>query len=404
MNRKFKKFNEEDDMVTDESETKLNLVAEESKGKLYKTKGFLIPVLSGSTREMGAQYGALMIESMEDAYNKMVGYARKVVGLTDEIAKFWTERAYSTFSNRNKEFYDGLMEGTGWSQVKVGILDQLIEYGIYQAKIHTSFSGCTSIFAWETSSKDGKMYIGRNMDWIEAFSNFPQVLTVYNPDNGSYRLASVSWPGMYAPFTALNEHGIYLDVHDGSSMGGSVVYKGRPPTGGVLNDFLFETSSLEAFVRRLNGINTSVSLILNIADEKRAVSMECSSLAGNRLLIPEGESFVSVNSFLNPDWGIHKRNTVTHSLERLSNMTDRLDENKGNIDTAKTRELMDLPLFEADGTTIGKGCTKPTKVDADQTTHQVVTDVSRREFWLKIPNPHHFADWKRINLKKLWTQ
>ena len=82
-------------------------------------------------------------------------------------------------------------------------------------------------------------------------------------------------------------------------------------------------------------------------------------------------------------------------------MNDRMAENKGKIDAEKTRELMDLPLFNDDGT-IGRGSTKPIKVDVDQTTHQVVTDVTRREFWLKVPNPENFADWTNINLKELW--
>lgn len=387
-------------MVTNEPEKELNLVAEDGKGKLYECNGFLVPVLSGSSKEMGAQYGALMVESMQKAYDMLVKPAFKSGVLTKEDAKFWTERAVSTFSTRNREFYAGLVKGTGWSEVKIGILDQLMEFGAYQAGIH-SISGCTSIFAWKSSSKDGRMYIGRNMDWSAPYNKFPQVLTVSNPDDGHYRCASVSWPGIYCAFTALNEHGVYLDVHDGSSMGGSVIYEDRPTIIGVINDMISETASLRALVQRLNGINCSASLILNLADESKAASMECSSLGGNRLRLSDGDSLVAVNSFLNPDWGIHRRDTVSHSLERLANMTDRLAENKGNIDVEKTRELMDLPLFEADGK-LGKGCTKPTKVDIDQTTHQVVTDVSRRQFWLKVPNPDYFADWTHFDLKAFW--
>lgn len=387
-------------MVTDESGKELNLVAEEGKGKLYESNGFLVPVISGSSRKMGAQYGALMVESMQKAYDVLVGYAYKSGFLTEEDAKLWTDRAVSTFSNRNKEFYAGLVESTGWSQVKIGILDQLMEFGVYQAGMHASI-GCTSIFSWKTSSKDGRMYVGRNMDWLAYFNKFPQVLTVSKPDDGSYRYAYVSWPGMYAPFTTLNEHGIYLDVHDGASMGGSVVYKDRPPIAGAITDMMSETASLNALTRRLHGVNCSVSLILNLADESNAASMECSSLGGNRIRLPEGDSLVSVNSFLNPDWGIHRRDTISHSLERLSNMTDRLSENNGNIDTTKTCELMDLPLFEDDNT-LGKGCTKPTKVDIDQTTHQVVTDVSRRQLWLKVPNQDYLTDWTHFDLKALW--
>ncbi len=389
-------------MVTDGYNEEFEIISEEGKGKLFETAGFLIPVLSGSNWEMGYQYGSLMEESMQNAYDVLVEYAYKSGYLNDEDAKLWADRAVSTFSNRNRKFYEGLMESTGWSEVKIGILDQVIEYGLYTRGLHASI-GCTSIFSWETSSNDDNMYIGRNMDWVSSFNKFPQVLMVSNPDDGSYRYASVTWPGMFAPYTVLNEHGIYLDVHDGSSMGGSVVMKDRPPIAGGLLDIMSETATLKALIQRLQGVNTSVSIILNLADESNAVSMECSSLAGSRIRYPEGDSMVSVNTFLNPDWGIHVRNTVSHSLERLSNMKDRISENRGKIDAEKTRELMDIPLFNDDGT-IGKGSTKPTKVDVDQTTHQVVTDVKRREFWLKVPNPDCFADWTHINLKELWRK
>ncbi len=387
-------------MITTKPREELNLIAEEGKGKLYEYEGFLVPVLSGSSREMGIQYGTMMTRSMQKAYDVLVKPAIQSGVLTDEDAKAWTERAVSTFSNHNREFYAGLVEGTGWPQVKIGILDQLMEFGAYQAALH-SFTGCTSIFAWENFSNDGHMYIGRNMDWSMQYNEFPQVLTVINPDDGRYRYASVGWPGIYCALTALNEHGVYLDVHDGTSMGGTVIYKDRPPITGIINDIISDTASLKGLIKRLNGINCSASLILNLADESNAASMECSSLGGNRVRFSDSNSMVAVNSFLNPDWGIHMRDTLSHSLERLANMTRRLDENKGSIDAGKTRELMDLPLFEADGTP-GKGCTKPTKVDIDQTTHQVVTDVSKRKIWLKVPNPDYFVDWTPFDLKTLW--
>lgn len=36
-------------------------------GKLYDANGFLIPVLQGTSHEMGKQYGALMVDSMQQA-------------------------------------------------------------------------------------------------------------------------------------------------------------------------------------------------------------------------------------------------------------------------------------------------------------------------------------------------
>jgi hypothetical protein len=204
-------------------------------------------------------------------------------------------------------------------------------------------------------------------------------------------------------FTGLNEHGVYMDLHDGTSMGGSVLFEDRAPFLQTLSDMLAETASLEALIRRFNSARVTWGVIMNLADESSAASMEC-AIWDNRVRLPEGDSLAAVNTFLNPDWGIHKRDTVSHSLERFDNMTARLADNHGSIDAAKVRELMDLTLFNEDGSfTKNGGATKPTKIDADQTTHQMVTDLSRRQIWLKIPNPDYKTDWIPIDLTALWS-
>jgi hypothetical protein len=377
-------------------------VAESGDGKLYEVDGFLIPVLTGSHREMGAQYGALMKDAMEQAFDVIMKPGFDSGKISDDDAMTWTQRALTTFSTRNKEYYAGMAEGSGWPIEKVGILDQFTDFGEYQADLHASV-GCTSIFAWGASSTDGNMYIGRNMDWSAAFNTFPQVLTVLNPIDGSYRYANLGWPGMINVFTGVNEHGVYMDLHDGTSMGGSVLFEDRAPFLPALSDMLAETASLEALIRRFNSRRVTWGVIMNLADESSAASMEC-AIWDNRVRLPEGDSLAAVNTFLNPDWGIHKRDTVSHSLERFDNMTARLADNHGSIDAAKVRELMDLTIFNEDGSfTKDGGATKPTKIDADQTTHQMVTDLSRRQIWLKIPNPEYKTDWIPIDLTALWS-
>ena len=378
-------------------------INQSGKGILYTAGTFLIPVLKGTYKEMGMQYGELMKDDMQKVYDIVIQPQIDAGTITTEVARKWTHRALSTFSTRNKDFYEGLQQSTGWSMDKIGILDQVTEFGIFQSKMH-SFAGCTSIMAWGTASKDGNAYIGRNMDWSASFSEFAQVLTVFNPTDGGYRYANLGWPGMITLYTGINEHGVYIDLHDGSSMGGSVVFADRAPFMNVLVDILSETKSLDATVSRLNASRTSVGLILSLADQNSGASMECASWGDHRVRRSDDDTMVVVNSFLNPDWGIHKRDTVSHSLERFSNMTARLEENKGNIDAQKVRDLMDIRLFNEDGTfKKNGGCTKPTKQDADQTTHQMVTDLAQRIVWLKVPNPKYLTDWVEIDLKKLWN-
>ena len=371
-------------------------------GVLYTKGSFVIPVLKGTYKEMGVQYGELMKEEMQKVYDMVIQPQIDSGIITADVSKKWTNRALTTFSTRNKDFYVGLQQGTGWPMEKIGILDQVTEFGIFQSKMH-SFAGCTSIMAWDTASKDGNPYIGRNMDWSALFSEFAQVLTVVNPTDGGYRYANLGWPGMITLYTGINEYGVYIDLHDGSSMGGSVVFEDRAPFMNVLVDILSESKTLDAAISRFNAARTSVGLILSIADEQSGASMECASWGDHRVRRPDGDTMVIVNSFLNPDWGIHKRDTVSHSLERYHNMTDRLAENQGDIDAGKIRDLMDIPIFNKDGTFMKNGgCTKPTKQDADQTTHQMVTDIVQRKVWLKVPNPKYYADWVEIDLNELW--
>ncbi len=378
-------------------------IKESGNGVLYTKGTFLIPVLKGTYKEMGKQYGELMKDEMQKVYDLLVQPQVDSGEITPEVAKKWTNRALSTFSTRNKEFYYGMAEGTGWPIDKVGMLDQVNEFGVFQSKLH-SFAGCTSIMAWGSDSKDGNLYTGRNMDWSALFSEFAQVLTVISPTDGGYRYAAFSWPGMITLFTAINEHGVYIDIHDGTSMGGSVIYGDRAPTFNVLCDIISESTSLEAVISRINTIQVTMSTVLNLADKNSGASMECSTLAGNRLRLSNDNTLVATNTFFNPDWGIHARDTVSHSVERFNNMTIKMKENKGNVDSQKVRDLMDIRLFNEDGSLKENGgCTKPTQQDADQTTHQIVADTAQRIVWLKVPNPKYLTDWVEIDLKELWS-
>ncbi len=386
------------------AQNKLNLLKESGAGKLYESNGFLVPVLTGSPKEMGAQYGALMAEHMQQVYDLLIEPGRNNGMITDADARKCTERVYSTGSMRYRMFYDGVVAATGWPLDKVGMLDSLMEFGVFQSQVMSKFAGCTSILSWGAHSADGGMYIGRNEDWSEAFIKFPQVLTVRRPTDGSYKYATMGWPGILFPLTALNEHGAYMDIHDGTSMGSNVVCYERIPCTSLLSDLMAESPSLSAMVYRLNTYAMSTAMILTLADESSAASMECSSLAGSRVRNPNGEAMVVVNTFLSDNWGIGKRDSLTHSLSaRLPNMTNRLAENKGKVDAAVTCKIMDLKLYDANGKlAVNGGCTKPINQDEDITVHQVVTDVKRRQMWLKRPSPAVFADWTHFDLKELW--
>jgi hypothetical protein len=381
----------------------LTLVAESGKGKMYSTGEGPIFVLQlqGSWFEMGQQYGDFAKDKVQGIWGATVKPVLEKKWLTEkEALDLFGKRILATSSHRRQELYRGIADSFGWPVEKVVLLDGSMMLSVFQAKQH-SMSGCSSMTAWGDATTKGQMVTGRNMDWFDPFVPLPLFLTVYKPADGSNSVANLNWAGWVWAATAVNDKGVYLDIHDGTSMGGSVVSADRPSFLGCVLDFLFECDTAEALGMRYNGTRTDVSTIWMIADRGgTCFSMEA-SLYDSRRREPQGSTFVTVNSFLNPDWGLYVRDTVSNSLTRLKNLEARAAEAQGKIDAAKMREIFDLRLFNEDGTfKKNGGATKPTTQDADLTCHQMVTDLSSMEIWLKVPQK---TDWRHVDLKMLFS-
>lgn len=381
----------------------LELVQQSGAGKMFNTGDDKIQVLQlqGSWREMGQQYGAFAKDGMQQVWDETVQPLLDKKWTTESEAEaLFGRRTFDASSLRMKEFTRGVADAVGWSSDKVSLLSQGAVMGIYQAKLH-SFSGCSSILAWGSATPDGAMVTARNMDWGEAFLAFPLYLTVYNPTDGSNRFANLGWPGWLWVMTALNDKGVYMDLHDGTSMGGNVVFADRGSFVNSVFDMMAECDHAEAVSDRMNSLRNDLSWIWTVADSTpNGFSYECPQF-DNRRRNPDGDTLAVVNTFMLDDWGIHRRETLSNSIRRYDNLTARLAEAHGKIDTDKAMDIFDLTLFNDDGTfRENGGVTKPTKQDADLTDHQIVTKPSELQVWMKIPLQ---TEWRHIDLKALFT-
>jgi len=386
--------------------TDLNLIKESGSGKMFDTGDDKIRVLQlqGSWFEMGQQYGSLVKDLVGGIYQSMVQDLYDKHSTTEEEAsELFGARVFGAASIRRQQLYRGVADGLGWPVEKVVVLDQSGFMSFYQAKLH-AFAGCTTLFAWGDATVDGRTYTARNQDWGEAFVDFPLVLTVYNPTDGSHAIANMNWAGWMFGMTAINDKGVYVDLHDGSSMGGQVVATERPSIGAAVFDFLAECETAKDVGNRFNGSRPDICLIWDLADPSGDCSSYETTLAECRRRSPEGTTLVSVNSFLNPDWGMHTRDTVSNSLTRFRNITDRASEAHGRIDAERLRDIFDIPLFNEDGTfKENGGAMKPKVQDADLTNYQMVTIPDSLDIWIKIPVPAMQTDWRHIDLKTLFT-
>jgi hypothetical protein len=357
--------------------------------------------LSGSWREMGRQYGTFAKEGMQQVWDASVQpFLDKGWTTLGDAEELFGRRTFDTSSFRMREMMRGIADAVGWSTDKVAVLNQSFIMTIYQAKLH-SFAGCSSILAWGDATPGGGMITARNLDWGESFLPFPLYFTVCNPTDGSNAIANLSWPGFLLASSMVNEKGVYMDVHDGTSMGGNVVYIDRASILNAFSDLMVECDHAEAVGNRLNTLRNDASWIFTVADSTpNGFSYECPT-SDSRRRNPDGDTHVTVNSYMNPDWGIHKRETLSNSLRRFENLNARLAEAHGKIDATKAMDIFDTPLFNEDGTfKENGGATKPKKFDADITVHQIVTDLSELKVWLKVPQK---TDWREVDLKKLFT-
>ena len=382
----------------------LNLQAESGSGKLYDTGDPDIRVLTlhGSWHEMGKQYGELAKADMEPMWDVLVQPLIDNGWTTEEEAlELWGRRIYSVASRRRQQFFDGLAEGMGWPVDKVVLLDQSGIMNVYQAKIH-SFSGCTSLYATGSATVDGNTYVARNLDWGEAFCSFKTYVVVYNPTDGSNSVANVIWPGWTFALTALNNKGVYTDMHDGTSMGGQVLAAERPSFEHLVFDFLADCDTSKALDSRFGGTRVEFPSIWGLADMTGYLCSYETALYDSRRRLADRDTFTVANTFMIPDWGLHKRDTISNSLTRFNNVEARAAEAFGQLDDAKMREIFELPLFNEDGTfRENGGPTKPTKLDVDLTNYSIAADLNNLQLWVRLPPSN--GDWQHIDLKRLFV-
>ena len=381
----------------------MKLVNESGKGKLYDTDDPDIRLLSlsGNWHEMGKQYGTLAKADMEPMWDVLVTPMIKNGWTTEEEARdLFGKRIYKRASRRRQQFFDGLAEGMGWPVDKVVLLDQSGIMNVYQAKMH-SFSGCSSLYASRSATADGNTYVARNMDWGEAFCGFKTYVVIYNPIDGSNSVASVNWPGWTFCVTAFNDKGVYVDMHDGSSMGGQVIAESRPCFEHQVFDFLSDANSTKAVSARFGATRVEFPSIWGIADPGGDICSYETTLYDSRLRLPDGDHLTVVNTHLIPDWGIHVRDTISNSLTRYKNVEARAAESMGKLDVEKMRQIFELTLFNEDGSfRENGGPTKPKKQDADLTNYTIAADLNNLQLWVRLPPSH--GEWQHFDLKQLF--
>jgi hypothetical protein len=372
--------------ATGQSRPMMSLSAEFEGGRLYDAGGVKVLELSGTYRQMGRQYGALLGRDLQALYHVAIEAAfSREKGIPMERMRQVAQAVYAPYPKRYRDILLGMAETSGLGldkQVILNAMEWIPKIG------HLSYDQghCSGLAAWGPYSSGEPLVFGRNNDDDPLFRDFAKflVVAVFKPCDGSFPVAVVNYAGaLYVP-TGMNSEGLFLEMNAGPWMGFAL---DRVSIFTTLFSFLQDFASLSEVSRAFRGMLPNLSSIVNAADSHKATSFE-SSLSDTRPVEPVTDGLLAAtNHFVGSSWSLAQVDDRVGgmTLKRRSNLLSLGETYKGFFSPETMMKVMDIPL-ENGGATV------------DGTIYQVVAVPKALQFWIKVPG---FREWTKLNLAPL---
>ena len=341
-----------------------------------------VPVveLRGTWREMGRQYGKLMLPELQEVYAFTELIIEAQIGNADRADKIIRTQTEQT-PYRICEFFEGAAETSGFT------VQQLQQ--INAVERIAGLPQCSAAMVWGDYAAGSSVVIGRNYDYGEVFSELYNdvAVTVYHPADGALATATIGYAGEIYAVNGINEKGIFLELNNGKPSAPISSPDARVTGTTMLLSALFECDALDDLDLFFNTVYCNSSYIINTADANRAVSYEWCPIGvkhGEQTL-PDG-LLVSTNYYVNPDWEfpVPTDETSWFSLTRRSNLIAQCEAEKGRIDAEAMKRIIDVA--EEDG-----------GARNELTVYQIVAEPETLDIWVRVVHAPQ-SDWVKIDL------
>jgi hypothetical protein len=366
--------------------TDLAHVASFEGGQRYEAGGYPVIVLSGSYRQMGRQYGALMKEELNEEFVFIIEN-RTQAGYTKDEMREIAKEIPAYYPLRVRKIFSGMAETSGLTTDDIAILWY---GGIFQLTAKPPVpASCSYLATWGNYTTDGSVVASRNWDLHDAVMPFTKwyVLTVYRPTDGSNGVATWSPAGM-RPETFMNSKGLFI-ADDNAGLD-DIAPDTRPEFITEYYRFMLDYSDLNGLDAAIRGTSPDVAWIVDVAGPDGAYVYEKMT---NRTIRRSGSGVVAAtNHFTDPSWNLPA--PPSHSSSRYNNLLQQAGEAKGSIDGQKMTQIRDICL-ENGGANF---CHSLLFGDRYSTNHQVVFVPKTRTLWMKVMD----KDWQKVELGPLF--
>lgn len=189
--------------------------------------------------------------------------------------------------------------------------------------------GCTSFAAWGNKTEDGKLLIGRNLDFYagDAFAK-DKIIAFVSPENG-HNFMSVTWGGMIGVVSGMNDKGLTVTINAGKS---KIPFVAKTPISILTREILQYASNIDEAIAiaKKREVFVSESIMVGSAIDKKAILIEVAPKNFGVYEIQNSNQLVCSNHFQSDAFTDDKRNEKaiieSHSQYRFDRMTELLAE------------------------------------------------------------------------------
>lgn len=285
-----------------------NSVLQAGKGWIQEIEGLKIAYYSGSPREIGRQHGLLLIDEPEKMKKVLFSLdpSNKAEGILEKTGWFFKNlyaryKFYPDFKRHTRDEYleemKGFVEGASCGEDS-DIYDVMM--GTASQDISLAGPACSATAAWGNATKDGEMYVGRNLDHkgLIDLAEY-QHIAFYNPDSGQQFVVH-NYPSFVGTMSGMNESGIMISSNYSISVKEEMTINGLPYML-MLREVLQYSTNLDEAINIIKKTPRTIGLNLMLASAKedKAVVVE---LTANHLTVRESnQSYIFTTNMFQSD-------------------------------------------------------------------------------------------------------
>ena len=181
--------------------------------------------------------------------------------------------------------------------------------------------GCSSLVVWGDKTPDGKLLIGRNLDFAQN-----KLISFVKPSSG-IPFMSVSWAGMIGVVSGMNYEGLTVTINASKS---DIPFKAKTPISLLCREILQYASTLEEAVEiaKKRSVFVSENILVASAKDKKAIIIEISPRKIDVFESPNYDNLICTNHFQSDGYLSDKKNIKqikeTHSFYRYQKIQELL--------------------------------------------------------------------------------